>query len=422
MVVYFSKSKFKSERSVKNYIGNNYNNHTEFLIKNGFVVDKCVFCDRYADTVIEIKEDKDNWYIDSFLYYRNNRVCRNKECECSKINPQSKEWLLKVRGMSVEEAELFLHNKNKKSAETQKEQGRFDEVNNPFSKLYWINKGYSDDEANSKIKERSNKSVNTLRKNGWFGDKSNNPFSKEYWIKKGYTDEEAELKIKSRIYNRPEFWINRGYSNDEANKLARNSAKRDLKHFIEKYGYDDGIKKYNKMRESISNYYNIDNIIKREGCSFLDAEKIRQEWIYKTHSGSKNTKYSKSSMLYFQDIIESVNLPDEIFEKTYYAENEFGHYDKELKRYYFYDFVIEPLKICIEYNGVIWHPKNPNQDWVQPNTHKTAKEVYDNDLRKKEVLENEGYLYFVVWDDDLDKNKEYIINVIKQKIEQYERN
>jgi hypothetical protein len=421
MVVYFSKSDYKSIRSVKNYIGKTYESHTDFLLKNGFDVDKCVFCDRYADTIVEIKEDTDKWYIDSFSYYKNNKVCRNKNCICSKINNQSKEWLIKVKGMSCSEAELFLHNKNKKSASTQKENGRFDEINNPFSKLYWKSKGYSDEEAYMKIKERSNKSVNTLRNNGWFDDKSNNPFSKEYWKSRGYSDEEAELKINSRIYNRPEYWKSRGYSDEDSNKLAKNSAKRDLKHFIEKYGKEEGTKKYKDIRDKISNYYSIKSIIEREKCSLEEAENIRENWIINTHTG-KNSKYSKSSMLYFEDILSNIELPDGLLEKTYYAENEFGHYDKELNRYYFYDFVIEPLKICIEYNGIIWHPKSPNQDWIQPNTNKSAKEVYETDLRKKELLEREGYTYFIVWDDDINYNKKDIINTIKLKIEQYERN
>ena len=205
MVVYFSKDKFKSARSVLNYIGMNYINHTDFLVKNGFCVDKCVFCDRYADTVIEIKENDTQWYVDSFSYYRNNKVCRNEECICSSLNPLSKEWLIKVKGLTEDEANDKLSSKNKKSANTQKKQGRFDGANNIFSKKYWVSRGYSEDEALEIMRQKSKKSVNTLKENGWFEDKSNNPFSKEYWIKNGLSEKDAELKVNSRIYNRLEF-------------------------------------------------------------------------------------------------------------------------------------------------------------------------------------------------------------------------
>ena len=70
----------------------------------------------------------------------------------------------------------------------------------------------------------------------------------------------------------------------------------------------------------------------------------------------------------------------------------------------------------------MWHPKTPEQEWIQPNTKKTAKEVYENDLRKRDILESEGYIYFVVWDDDLENNKKIIIDTIKDKIKEYERN
>lgn len=127
-------------------------------------------------------------------------------------------------------------------------------------------------------------------------------------------------------------------------------------------------------------------------------------------------------MLYFENLLSELNLTDELFEKTYFAENEFGHYDKNLNRYYFYDFVIEPLRICIEYNGVAWHPKSPDQNWTQPNTNKTAKEVFENDIRKKELFENCGFTYFIVWDDNLEENREEIIKTIKDKIRDYEGN
>ena len=115
MNVKFPKKKFKSARSVKNYIGSNYKSHTDFLIKNGFIVDKCIFCERYADTIVEIKEDKENWYIDSFVYYRGNKVCRDKNCVCSSLNPQSKEWLVKVKGFSEDDVKKKLEKKAKKS-------------------------------------------------------------------------------------------------------------------------------------------------------------------------------------------------------------------------------------------------------------------------------------------------------------------
>ena len=375
MKVYFYFTEFKSIKSIKCYITKNFKSNSIFLVKNGFNVDKCVFCDRLAATTLNIKEENDRWYIEDFDYYKGNKVCRDKNCKCNKINHLSYEWLVNVRGMSEEEASNYLKNKAKRSS-------------------------------------------NTLRDKGWYDDISNNPFSKEYWMKKGYSEEEANEKINSRIYNRPEFWKKRGYNEDAAINLAKKSACRDLSFFITKYGDDIGRKKYESYVEKQRKKFTIEYIMNKNNCSIKEAKRIRKQYLEKMYRG--NYKFSQASINFFNKILSKINFPIEILDKIYYGNNELGCYDYLYDKYYFYDFVIEPLKICIEFNGVTWHPKSPDQDWYQPNTHKNAKEVYEHDLRKKELLEQEGYKYFIVWDDDLYKDEENILNFINKKLTEYE--
>ena len=60
------------------------------------------------------------------------------------------------------------------------------------------------------------------------------------------------------------------------------------------------------------------------------------------------------------------NISKELFERldnyfhfstVYYSPKtkEFGKYCKESKRYYFYDFVLPDIKLCIEFNGDYFH-------------------------------------------------------------------
>lgn len=51
------------------------------------------------------------------------------------------------------------------------------------------------------------------------------PFSKEFWIAKGYTPEEAEYKRNSIRPIKKEYWIERGYSEEESIKLASDKKK-----------------------------------------------------------------------------------------------------------------------------------------------------------------------------------------------------
>lgn len=50
---------------------------------------------------------------------------------------------------------------------------------------------------------------------------------------------------------------------------------------------------------------------------------------------------------------------------------------------YFYDFIISSLKICFEFHGLKFHPKEVNKEWKQLFTVKSYDEVALNDKNKK---------------------------------------
>jgi len=45
------------------------------------------------------------------------------------------------------------------------------------------------------------------------------PFSREFWVKKGYSEEEAEIKRNSLRPIRKEYWMERGFSEKESDKI-----------------------------------------------------------------------------------------------------------------------------------------------------------------------------------------------------------
>lgn len=124
----------------------------------------------------------------------------------------------------------------------------------PFSREFWIAKGYSVEEADY---ERN----------------SRRPIRKEYWIKKGYSEEEAiQMAIDTKISNNKkgaeklsmrsdhdirmhshrciEFYTSRGFTEEEGKKaISKLQSTFSLEKCILKYGKDDGIKRWNARQE-----------------------------------------------------------------------------------------------------------------------------------------------------------------------------
>jgi hypothetical protein len=97
----------------------------------------------------------------------------------------------------------------------------------------------------------------------------------EYWIKRGYSKEDAEKKIKSVFDNihtetwkkrreNPEnykdvnttqigYWLKKGYSEEESKQKIKDRQKTfTLEKCIEKYGEEDGTKRYNERNKKWS--------------------------------------------------------------------------------------------------------------------------------------------------------------------------
>jgi len=95
----------------------------------------------------------------------------------------------------------------------------------------------------------------------------------------------------------------------------------------------------------------------------------------------------------------------------------FGFQSEQLVSKYFADELNEEKKIIIEVNGDYVHanPKFYKEDDIikLPNARYTAKEKWDSDKNKKQVLESLGYKVLVIWEsDDLEQKKKELMELL----------
>lgn len=81
-----------------------------------------------------------------------------------------------------------------------------------------------------------------------------------------------------------------------------------------------------------------------------------------------------------------------------------------------YDIYIPKLNLIIEYNGDYWHcnPKKYKSDYFHQVKQKTAKELWDYDKNKIDLIIKNGYNLEVVWESQLKENPKLINQIIKK--------
>jgi len=267
---------------------------------------------------------------------------------------------------------------------------------------FYLDKGYSKEEANDLYKKRkemqSKNSLKTKKLTGKYGG-----YSLDKFIKSGMSESDAKLKLnkikisksvsmkkvwdKSESYNErilpqnKEWWINLGYSEEEAvNQVSKIQTTFSLKICIEKYGEIKGREVFDKR------------------------QKKWQRSLFE--GGNMKVGYSRISQQLFDKIHEKFSD-----NKVNYAtlNKEFIIYNKEKKEVYAYDYVDRTTKRVIEYNGDLFHanPSTYNEyDTPHPYSDITAKDLWDKDRTKLELIKKYGFKVLVVWDSDYRTNPE----------------
>jgi hypothetical protein len=394
----------------------------EYLVYKGYNIEKCRLCS-IGDVPININfEIKDNFFIINGFEYIKKIYCygNNKKCCGLKLNPNSFEFVSKVNLISLEEAKKILKENNK----------------SPFYKENWS--------SENEYKKSQSRSI-------------------DYYIKK-YGDTKGKQKYqehinKISISNSIEGFINK-YGNDEGiikfNKVSKSKDSMSLKYFlikndgdynkaifefedrkisvnisldslISKYGKEEGQKKHNERikRAKITllsnpNYKEIckskavtlEKMIKNHGVELGNLK--YNNWILNTKVPI--CRASKESLGIFEPLvkflIENHNIQYEDIYLGKYDRNEF--FLRDGNEIFFYDFTIRSKKIIIEYNGVTFHPKNENSEWINPFNNENAKTAFQRQKRKIELAEKNGFKVLELWSDETG-NIEKCIKFIKNK-------
>lgn len=257
---------------------------------------------------------------------------------------------------------------------------------NKQTKNYWIYRGYSELEARDLIK------TNKLTR------KNPTPMQKEFWIKKGMTDEEAIFKIKSSRKTQPEYWMANGYSMQQAIEKIRDYQKTNSEKLKEKKDKNPELfedvtwnqKKYwmkkgfteekaEKKISELQSTFSLKKCIEKYG-----EEQGTKKWLDrqdKWNRSYKKTNYSKISQDLFWRIMEKYDPQEKNIFFATYKNGKLS--DDDINREYTItgktisvkpDFLLlEDMKI-IEFDGIYWHnhkkrnkPENEKREILRQN-------------------------------------------------------
>ena len=89
----------------------------------------------------------------------------------------------------------------------------------------------------------------------------------------------------------------------------------------------------------------------------------------------------------------------------------------------FFDFTIQNILLIIEFNGDYWHanPKFYKADDIikyPGNKLIKAKEIWERDKVREQILKFNGYKLITVWEDDYRKDPDLVLNYCLEQIEE----
>lgn len=313
--------------------------------------------------------------------------------ECLDIEPSSnkdKYWL--DRGWSLEDTKKIKSSKY-----------------GTCSLDYYISKGYSKNEAEMLLKERTlditekaNKTKKELSElDPLFSKRGGYGINK--WLLLGFTEEESKKKYEDAKSNRfekvqefhkenpdfykgkrtgqVEYWTNKGFTEEDAKlKVKESQTTFSLDICIKKYGEVEGLRIFNERQRkwSISLFENFEN--------YGDGRSLQSKWASEI-----------IDLLCTELKIERPKKEKWISSKV-----------KDLKCSYDLTFNNK----IIEFNGDMWHA-NPliySKDFVIPKCNISASEKWKIDEEKIKLAEAHGYEVLIVWESEFKENSDHIIN------------
>ena len=82
------------------------------------------------------------------------------------------------------------------------------------------------------------------------------------------------------------------------------------------------------------------------------------------------------------------------------------------------DIYIKELNLIIEYFGDYWHcnPKKYEENYFNQKKNMTAKEIWDYDSKKIDLIKSYGYNLIVIWESDLENDNKLINKLIENYV------
>ena len=269
---------------------------------------------------------------------------------------------------------------------------------NPRTKIFAeLVLGRSAAEIEARAKAKARKGSATKRKAGYYDDSSNNPYSKAFWQKRGLSEEEAAKKVHGRMVTKPEYWESRSFTAEDAALEANRRAKTNSLEFKKtKYGAEEGTRRYEQYCA-----------LKKEQWSERSAQGLTgKRSVVADRMFLKIYRYLRRRGFVRNDFMMEMNR-GEMWIRT----------DENI---YFYDFVVRPLKLIIEFNGSHVHPSPSMTEaqramWRHAFSKETAEDVEKRERVKYELAESEGYTIIHVW--DFDSSFEHLKPLLEKEIE-----
>lgn len=273
--------------------------------------------------------------------------------------------------------------------------------------------------------------------------------SLDFYIKKyGHIDGPIKYQEKnSKLSVSTEALKKNGYSDDEIEDIQNRHRENSLNNYddyIKRYGKEEGKERYDLMCErkrlhskrSLDywiNYHNGDIELAKQSLKEyqthdrsyfirkygeINGIELYEDYVQRKTKNWKNKTYNKSKgQVQVEEYIRN------LFEEKVYGHKE--HYgiflnkqEQELlnQKVIFPDILIKD-KIIIEYFGDFWHAnKNMFDDEHKkhPYIDLTIREIREKDNIKKQLLEDRGFQYFVIWETDWKNNKEHIKKELRE--------
>ena len=237
-----------------------------------------------------------------------------------------------------------------------------------------------------------------------------------YYLNKGYTFDDAKLLLYKRQCTSTLSKFQEKYGIEEGTKKYLNVNKSksvSLKSYIEKYGEEEGTKKYNNLILSQQGKGNLQYYIKKYG---EEEGTKRYNEILRKRISHNISPHSKIADKFCKDVIYHImnNNIKLKFDEIYCIDNEFIFYTNSLTngefKYIKVDFYIKELNLVVEFYGDYWHGFNIKDQEKQ-------KKIFDRDNKRINCLKKFfGCDILIIWEHEYRNNQEQTIEIVMNKI------